>query len=81
MKIAPRSEQVGRLVCWGKKNFKYHFFMTLSFFLKTHSRFSKNGIEVVGEGQLVEDVYENPFNNRHRQAKLMKDYELCSEIL
>ena len=54
--------------------------MTLSYILKTHSRFSKNGIEVVGEGQLVEDVYENPFNNRHRQAKLMTDYELGSEI-
>ena len=29
--------------------------MTLSFILKTHSRFSKNGIEVVGEDKL-EDV-------------------------
>jgi hypothetical protein len=54
--------------------------MTLSFILKTHSCFSKNGIEVVGEGQLDEDVYENPFKNRHRQAKLMTDYELGSEI-
>ena len=33
--------------------------MTLSFILKTHSRFSKNGIEVVGEGQLVRDVNKN----------------------
>ena len=54
--------------------------MTLSFILKTHSSFSKNGIEVVGEGQLVEDVYENPFQNRHRRKKLMTFYEICSEI-
>ena len=54
--------------------------MTLSFILKTHSCFSKNGIEAYGEGQLIEDVYENPFKNRHRQAKLMTDYELGSEI-
>ncbi len=33
--------------------------MTLSFILKTHSCFSKIGIEVVGEGQLDKDVYEN----------------------
>ena len=53
--------------------------MTLYFILKTHSCFSKNGIEVYGEGQLVEDVYENPFKNRQRQAK-MTDYEFGSEI-
>ncbi len=62
------------------KKTKVSFLMTLSFILKTQSCFSKNGIEVVGEGQLFEDDYENPFNNRHRQAKMITVYELCSEI-
>ena len=64
----------------GKKNLRYQLLMALSIFSNTKSCFSKNGIEVVGVGQLFEDDYENPFNNRHRQANLMTDYELGSEI-